>query len=119
MEDKIKIALKIIDEINGLDINYLPKIGGSLALYHYGVCETVNDIDIIVNTINDLKLPYEIREISHKERLNGTVSYMVDGVKVDIIQSIMPRKYNGEFEDLDNIIYSKKIINNFINIHYK
>lgn len=118
MNEKINIALKIINEINSFDDKYMPKIGGSLALYYYGIVNNVNDIDIIVNDIDGINLPYNKIPLVHSKRLNKTISYDVNGVKVDIIESLMPRKYNGNFEDIDNILYSKKIIKRFINLVY-
>ena len=118
MNEKINIALKIINEINSFDDKCMPKIGGSLALYYYGIVNNVNDIDIIVNDIDGINLPYNKIPLVHSKRLNKTISYDVNGVKVDIIESLMPRKYNGNFEDVDNILYSKKIIKRFINLVY-
>lgn len=118
MNEKINIALKIINEINSFDDKYMPKIGGPLALYYYGIVNNVNDIDIIVNDIDGINLPYNKIPLVHSKRLNKTISYDVNGVKVDIIESLMPRKYNGYFEDVDNILYSKKIIKRFINLVY-
>lgn len=118
MEEKIEIALNIINQINAIDAKYVPKIGGSLALCYNGLCQKANDIDIIVNSVDGIVLPYEKREVTHKKRLNKTISYFVNGCKVDIIESLMPRKYCGNFEDSENILYSKKIINSFLNIVY-
>ena len=109
MNEKINIALKIINEINSFDDKYMPKIGGSLALYYYGIVNNVNDID-------GINLPYNKIPLGHSKRLNKTISYDVNGVKVDIIESLMPRKYNGNFEDVDNILYSKKIKIEFYNV---
>lgn len=114
---KLEIAHKVLSQIPAY---YNPKIGGSLALYVYGLTDQVNDIDIIVNRIDsDLSLPYKTLELTHKTRLNETIKYEIDEVIVEIHESLMPRDFYGKYEKLENIISARKILKKFFQIFYK
>lgn len=116
-EEKVKLALRIIDEIPPL---YHPRIGGSLALYIYKEESNVRDIDLIVDKIDEkLKLPYKQLHFNHALRLNDSIRYEIDGVIVEIHESLMP--YNpicGKIEPIGNIIKSRQLIKRFLNIVY-
>lgn len=99
-----------------------PRIGGSCALYFYGEVESYRDVDIIVDSIDDIDLPYPKIEFIHKKRLNRGIKYCIDGQEVDILESLIsiPNIVHSEiselpFESIYNVHIAKKVINNFIN----
>lgn len=67
-----------------------PRIGGSYNLYLRGLCETYRDIDIIVDSLDNVNLPYPKIELIHLKRLNPTIKYCIKGREVDIIESLFP-----------------------------
>lgn len=96
-----------------------PRIGGSCALYFYGEVEFYRDVDIIVNSIDGIDLPYPKIEFIHKKRLNRGIKYCIDGQEVDILESLNSVPdivYSGlPFERIYNVHATKIMINNFIN----
>lgn len=115
--EKFKIARNVLRHIPKY---YNPRIGGSLALYHYGLTDTVDDIDIIVDPdwLKGLSLPYEELPLVHHKRLNDTKRYKVDGVVVDIHESLIPPNNTNEWETVDNILYSRRLLKRFFDVVY-
>ena len=98
-----------------------PRIGGSCALYFYGEVESYRDVDIIVDSKDDIDLPYPKIEFIHKKRLNRGIKYCIDGQEVDILESLnsVPNIiYSGisglPFELIVNVYKTKRLIENFI-----
>ena len=120
------ISLKRIKEIMDLlpeDVN--PRLGGSCSLYLRGITNEYRDIDIIVDSIKGIELPFEKMELVHKKRLNPTLKYKVDDMAVDIIQSLVPCgkwDYNDMlgiyFETVENVLKAKEEIKKFIEENY-
>lgn len=98
-----------------------PRIGGSCALYFYGEVESYRDVDIIVDSIDGIDLPYPKIEFIHKKRLNRGIKYCIDGQEVDILESLNSVPdivYSGisglPFESIVNVYKTKRLIENFI-----
>ena len=92
-------SIKRLKEIiNLLPTKANPRIGGSCALYFYGEVESYRDVDIIVDSIDGIDLPYPKIEFIHKKRLNRGIKYCIDGQEVDILESLI---------DTPHIIYSR------------
>lgn len=116
-------SIKRLKEIiNLLPAKANPRIGGSCALYFYGEVESYRDIDIIVDSINDIDLPYPKIEFIHKKRLNRGIKYCIDGQEVDILESLTTVPHivyseisNLPFETIVNVHITKRLIENFIN----
>lgn len=99
-----------------------PRIGGSCALYFYGEVESYRDVDIIVDSIDDIDLPYPKIEFIHKKRLNRGIKYCIDGQEVDILESLTTIPHivyseisNLPFETIISVHVTKRLIENFIN----
>lgn len=75
--------------INMLPKKVNPRIGGSYALYFYGDVDTYRDVDIIVDSIEDINLPFPKIEFIHPKRLNKGIKYCIDGKEVDILESFL------------------------------
>lgn len=115
-------SIKRLKEI----INLLPakansRIGGSCALYFYGEVESYRDVDIIVDSIDGINLPYPKIEFIHKKRLNRGIKYCIDGQEVDILESLIniphiiySRISELPFESIVNVYKTKRLIENFI-----
>lgn len=74
-----------------------PRLGVSYSLYLRGITDTYRDIDIIVDSIIGIELPFKKMELVHKKRLNPTLKYEYKGIEVDIIESLKPceiKEYN-------------------------
>ena len=71
---KIKIALDVMEQIKANN----PRIGGSCCLYVFGLKDDFRDVDIIVDNLNGIDLPYEKIPLIHEKRLNRTLKYMID-----------------------------------------
>lgn len=116
-------SIKRLKEIiNLLPTKANPRIGGSCALYFYGEVEFYRDVDIIVDSIDSIDLPYPKIEFIHKKRLNRGIKYCIDGQEVDILESLNSVPdivYSGisglPFERIYNVHATKIMINNFIN----
>lgn len=116
-------SIKRLKEIiNLLPTKANPRIGGSCALYFYGEVESYCDVDIIVDSIDDIDLPYPKIEFIHKKRLNRGIKYCIDGQEVDILESLTTVPHivyseisNLPFEHISNIYKTKQLINNFTN----
>lgn len=98
-----------------------PRIGGSCALYFYGEVESYRDVDIIVDSIDGIDLPYPKIEFIHKKRLNRGIKYCIDGQEVDILESLIntphiiySRISELPFESIVNVYKTKRLIENFI-----
>lgn len=65
-----------------------PRLGGSASLYFRGLADGYRDIDIVVDSIDGISLPFPKIELIHKRRLNRTIKYCIDGMEVDILESI-------------------------------
>ena len=98
-----------------------PRIGGSCALYFYGEVEFYRDVDIIVNSIDGIDLPYPKIEFIHKKRLNRGIKYCIDGQEVDILESLIDTPHiiysrisELPFESIVNVYKTKRLIENFI-----
>lgn len=115
-------SIKRLKEIiNLLPTKVNPRIGGSCALYFYGEVESYRDVDIIVDSIDDIDLPYPKIEFIHKKRLNRGIKYCIDGQEVDILESlnsipniVYSRISNLPFESIVNVYKTKRLIENFI-----
>ena len=116
-------SIKRLKEIiNLLPAKTNPRIGGSCALYFYGEVESYRDIDIIVDSIDGIDLPYPKIEFIHKKRLNRGIKYCIDGQEVDILESLTTVPHivyseisNLPFETIVNVHITKRLIENFIN----
>lgn len=110
--------------INMLPKEVNPRIGGSCALYFYGDVDTYRDVDIIVDSIDDINLPFPKIEFVHSKRLNKGIKYCIDGKEVDILEKlsyvsvIVHSTISGlTFEDKDEVYRTKKLIKDFIKKH--
>lgn len=116
---KIQIALDVIEQIKANN----PRIGGSCCLYVFGLEDDFRDIDIIVDNINGIDLPYEKIPLIHEKRLNRTLKYMIDNVEIDISESLFYENdvinYIGiNFEPSERVIKARDLINKFIEENY-
>lgn len=115
-------SIKRLKEIiNLLPTKANPRIGGSCALYFYGEVESYRDVDIIVNSIDGIDLPYPKIEFIHKKRLNRGIKYCIDGQEVDILESLIDTPHiiysrisELPFESIVNVYKTKRLIENFI-----
>lgn len=108
--------------INMLPKEVNPRIGGSCALYFYGDVDTYRDVDIIVDSIESINLPFPKIEFIHSKRLNKGIKYCIDGKEVDILEKlshvsvIVHSTISGlPFEDINEVYRTKKLIKDFIN----
>lgn len=116
-------SIKRLKEIlNMLPKEVNPRIGGSCALYFYGAVDTYRDVDIIVDSIDDIDLPFPKIEFIHPKRLNKGIKYCIDGQEVDILEKlsyvsvIVYSTISGlTFEDINEVYRTKKLINDFVN----
>lgn len=116
-------SIKRLKEIiNLLPAKANPRIGGSCALYFYGEVESYRDVDIIVDSIDGIDLPYPKIEFIHKKRLNRGIKYCIDGQEVDILESLnsIPNIIHSEisklpFEQIYTIYATKEIIDIYVN----
>ena len=99
-----------------------PRLGGSLNLYLRGEVDRYRDIDIIVDDISKVDLPFPKIELVHKERLNPTIKYCVDGREIDVIESLFSKTVvehdpimGIDFEPMDVVFKAKLMIENFLN----
>lgn len=100
-----------------------PRIGGSCALYFYGIVDSYRDIDIIVDSIKDINLSFPKIEFIHKNRLNKGIKYCIDGQEVDVLENIVNNPIivhdtisNLNFVGLEDIYEAKRRINDFISL---
>ena len=115
-------SIKRLKEIiNLIPTKANPRIGGSCALYFYGEVESYRDVDIIVDSIDGIDLPYPKIEFIHKKRLNRGIKYCIDGQKVDILESLIDTPHiiysrisELPFESIVNVYKTKRLIKNFI-----
>lgn len=115
-------SIKRLKEIiNLLPTKANPRIGGSCALYFYGEVESYRDVDIIVDSIDGIDLPYPKIEFIHKKRLNRGIKYCIDGQEVDILESLIDTPHiiysrisELPFESIVNVYKTKRLIENFI-----
>lgn len=117
IHEKLEVANKVLKHIP----NYCnPRIGGSLALYHYGLTDNVDDIDIIIDPewLEGLTLPYQELPLVHHKRLNNTKRFKVEGIVVDIHESLMPHNNVDKWETIDNILYSRRVLKRFMEVVY-
>lgn len=98
-----------------------PRIGGSCALYFYGKVDTYRDVDIIVDSIDGIDLPFPKIEFIHKNRLNKGIKYCIDGQEVDVLERLShvtcicnATVLNLPFENIRDILCTKAKINKFI-----
>ena len=118
-------SIKRLKEIlNMIPKEVNPRIGGSCALYFYGAVDTYRDVDIIVDSIDDINLPFPKIEFIHSKRLNKGIKYCIDGKEVDILEkisyvsTIVYSTISGlTFEDKDEVYRTKKLIKDFIKKH--
>lgn len=115
-------SIKRLKEIiNLLPTKANPRIGGYCALYFYGEVESYRDVDIIVDSIDGIDLPYPKIEFIHKKRLNRGIKYCIDGQEVDILESLIDTPHiiysrisELPFESIVNVYKTKRLIENFI-----
>lgn len=116
-------SIKRLKEIiNMLPKEVNPRIRGSCALYFYRDADTYRDVDIIVDSIENINLPFPKIEFIHSKRLNKGIKYCIDGKEVNILEKlsyvsvIVHSTISGlTFEDKDEVYRTKKLINDFIN----
>lgn len=116
-------SIKRLKEIiNLLPTKVNPRIGGSCALYFYGKVEYYRDVDIIVDSIDGIDLPFPKIEFIHKKRLNKGIKYCIDGQEVDILESLNSISHivyseisKLPFEQITDVYKAKQLISNFIN----
>ena len=84
--------------------------------------DTYRDVDIIVDSIDDINLPFPKIEFIHSKRLNKGIKYCIDGKEVDILEKlsyvsvIVYSTISGlTFEDINEVYRTKKLINDFVN----
>lgn len=116
-------SIKRLKEIiNLLPTEVNPRIGGSCALYFYGEVESYRDVDIIVDSIDNIDLPYPKIEFIHKKRLNRGIKYCIDGQEVDILESLSGVSHivyseisKLPFEQISKIYNAKQLITSYVN----
>ncbi len=98
-------------------------IGGSYGLYLQGCSNFYHDVDIIVDDIDYIKLPYEELPLTRKTRINRTKKYFINGLKFDFIENKEPFEVlsiNGlKVQDKQYILDYRKKLGNFIAENYK
>lgn len=119
-------SIKRLKEIlNMLPKEVNPRIGGSCALYFYGIVDTYRDVDIIVDSIDGIDLPFPRIELNYPKKLNKGIKYYIGSEEVNILEKlsyvsvIVHSTISGlAFEDIDEIYRAKKLINEFIETKY-
>ena len=116
---KIDIAVSIMQQIK--DNN--PRIGGSCCLFVLGLKDDFNDVDIIVDTIDGIQLDYPIIPLQHPKRLNRTIKYDINGIEIDISESLFKEndtfmKNDIQFELPSRVIKARKLIDDYIKENY-
>lgn len=116
---KFDIAINIMQQIK----NNNPRIGGSCCLFVLGLKDDFNDIDIIVDTIDGIQFDYPIIPLQHPKRLNRTIKYDIDGIEIDISESLFKEndtfmKYDIQFELPNRVIKARKLIDDYIKENY-
>ena len=116
---KIRIAKTIL----GMIKNNNPRIGGSCALFLQGKRKNFRDIDIIVDNISNISLPYMKMPLIHKKRLNKTIKYDINGVEIDIIEGFdkneeIVKVNNLNVSHFKNVFKYKSKVMNFLKKEY-
>lgn len=116
---KIKIAKNIL----GIIKNNNPRIGGSCALFLQGKRKDFRDVDIIVDNIDNISLPYMRMPLLHKKRLNRTIKYNIDGIEIDIIECFDKNEETIKVNNLNvstfkNVIKYKTKVMDFLKKEY-
>ena len=116
---KLMIGKNVMKQI----VSKKPRIGGSCGLFLQGKALDFRDIDIIVNDINDIDLPYKKIPLIHTKRLNKTLKYNINNIEIDIIEGFDKDEkiidYNGINVCLyESIINAKNKIINFLKNEY-
>ena len=116
---KFDTAINIMRQIK----NNNPRIGGSCCLFVLGLKDDFNDIDIIVDTIDGIQFDYPIIPLQHPKRLNRTIKYDIDGIEIDISESLFKEndtfiKYDIQFELPSRVIKARKLIDDYIKENY-
>lgn len=116
---KIDIAVSIMQQIK--DNN--PRIGGSCCLFVLGLKDDFNDVDIIVDTIDGIQFDYPLIPLQHPKRLNRTIKYDINGIEIDISESLFKEndtfmKNDIQFELPSRVIKARKLIDDYIKENY-
>ena len=103
--------------------NNNPRIGGSCCLFVLGLKDDFNDVDIIVDTIDGIQFDYPIIPLQHPKRLNRTIKYEINGIEIDISESLFKEndtfmKYDIQFELPNRVIKARKLIDDYIKENY-
>lgn len=98
-----------------------PRIGGSYNLYLRGLVNSYRDIDVIVDTIDGINLPFPKIELIHKKRLNRTVKYCIEGQEIDFSESLFPDKsyeyckiMDIDFAPAEEVQEARRMLDEFI-----
>ena len=98
-------------------------IGGSCGLYLQGFAKCYHDIDVIVDNVDYIKLPYKELPLTHKTRINRTKKYLIDGLKFDFIENNEPFEVLNidglKVQNRQYILNYRKKIGEFIAANYK
>lgn len=113
---------EIKEIINSIPKECNPRLGGSCNLYFRGMVNSYRDVDIVIdkNTIDKINLPYHRIESLHGKGLNKRIKYCINGREVDILESICPitklemSLIGVYFESVDNVLYAKKQIEEYL-----
>ena len=82
-------------------------------MFCYGKANDFNDIDILVDSLMDVDLPYPRLPLKRPtDRLNKTKKYEVDNYIVEIHESVMPKAI-GLLEPEENILCCRQILKKF------
>ena len=113
--------MKILSNVLN-NVNYRA-IGGSYGLYLQGYSKSYHDVDIIVDNIDSINLPYKELPLTRKIRMNRTKKYLINGLKFDFIENKEPFEVANinslKVQNKDYILAYRKKLGKFIAENYK
>ena len=114
--------LELNQDIKLNNVNYRA-IGGSYGLYLQGYSKSYHDVDIIVDNIDSINLPYKELPLTRKIRMNRTKKYLINGLKFDFIENKEPFEAVNinslKVQNKDYILAYRKKLGKFIAENYK
>ncbi|MBO5080372.1 MAG: hypothetical protein J6B82_05770 [Bacteroidaceae bacterium] len=122
----MKRKIEILNNVWNLIESDSKRIGGTCGLYLHGVVDEFRDIDIIVDSIDSISLNFPTIPFNHKKRLNKGLKYNVDGLEVDVLETIVSSKpeewktiHGLRCESVDAIMVARKTLNDFLKEVYQ